>query len=376
MPSTHLTQRRVDALKPHRNTYDVRDTDLKGFGIRILPSDRKRYFLHSQVKGHRVWYAIGDAGAITLAQARSQARALLALRRNGEETVPVASVMFESVAEEVFRRYRRHWKPSTLAVNLSYYRNQILPWFGGKHIAEITRRDVRQWFASLAATPVAADRSAPVLSVILKQAETYGYRPEDSNPCTGIKRYRRRGRERFLSADEMRRLSGVLNRYRDRRPLETAIVRLLLLTGCRKSEILTLRWSDYREGKLFLADSKTGPRTVWLSSAARQVLEDLPRTGPWVIPATGGPHHMSKAALHYFWHKVRAEAGIDDVRCHDLRHNFASVALAYGETIPTIGRLLGHNDPATTLKYTHLADATVHEAAETVVRSLVARVKP
>ena len=116
MPSTHLTQRRIDALKPRRTTYDVRDTDLKGFGVRILPSGRKRYFLHNQVKGHRVWHAIGDAGVITLAQARSQARALLASRCSGEETVPVASVMFESVAEEVFRRYRRHWKPSTLAV--------------------------------------------------------------------------------------------------------------------------------------------------------------------------------------------------------------------------------------------------------------------
>ena len=319
---------------------------------------------------------IGDAEAITLALARSQARTLLASLRIGEETVPVASVMFETAAEEVFRRYRRNWKPRTLEVNLSYYRNQILPWFRGKPIAEITRRDVRQWFASLIATPVAADRSAPVLSVILKQAETYGYRPEDSNPYTGIKRYRRRGRERFLSADEMRRLSGVLNRFRDRRSLETAIVRLLLLTGCRKSEILTLRWPDYREGKLFLADSKTGPRTVWLSSAARQVLDGLPRRGSWVFPATGGTRHMSKAVLDYFWYKVRAEAGLDDVRLHDLRHSFASVALAHGETVLTIGRLLDHNDPATTLKYTYLADATVHEAAETVIRSLVARVVP
>ena len=212
--------------------------------------------------------------------------------------------------------------------------------------------------------------------MILKQAETYGYRPEDSNPCTGIKRYRRRGRERFLSTDEMCRLSGVLNRYRDRRPLETAIVWLLFLTGCRKSEILTLRWSDYREGKLFLADSKTGPRTVWLSSAARQVLDGLPRTGPWTFPARRGTRHLPTAALDRFWYKVWAEARIDDIRCHDLRHNFASVALAHGETILTIGRLLGHNDPATTLKYTHLADATVHEAVETVARSLVARVEP
>ena len=132
-------------------------------------------------------------------------------------------------AEEVLRRYRRHWKPGTLKVNLRYYRNNILPWFRGRAIADITRRDIQQWFASLHATPVAADRSAPVLSVILKQAEVYGYRPDGSNPCTGIKRYRRCGRERFLTADEMRRLSRVLDRYRESHLLETSIARLLLL---------------------------------------------------------------------------------------------------------------------------------------------------
>ena len=252
MPTSRLTQRRVDTLEPRRKTCDIRDAEVKGFGVRILPSGRKRYFLHSQDGGNRVWYAIGDAEDIALECARTRARALQASRRYGDEPVSGTSepIAFEMVAEEVFRRYRRYWKPSTLKVNLYYYRNQILPWFGGRPIVDITRRDIQQWFASLHATPVAADRSVPVLSVILKQAEVYGYRPEGSNPCTGIKRYRRRGRERFLADDEMRRLSRVLDRYRESHPLETSIVRLLLLTGCRKSEILTLKWSEYRKGKL------------------------------------------------------------------------------------------------------------------------------
>lgn len=146
-------------------------------------------------------------------------------------------------------------------------------------VADISRTDIRRWFASLHATPVAADRSAPVLSVILRQAEVYGYRPEGSNPCRGIKRYRRRGRERFLTADEMRRLGRVLDRRHKSHPLHSSLVRLILLTGCRKSEILTLRWSEYREGKLHLSGAKTGPRTVWLSTASRQVLDCLPRSG-------------------------------------------------------------------------------------------------
>ena len=260
MPSTRLTQRRVDTLKPRKQTYDVRDPGLKGFGVRIMPSGSKRYFLHSQSGGKRIWHAIGDAGAITLDSARSRARALLAAKQDGNADNPDTRdpIPFETVADEVFQRYGRRWKPRTLAVNLSYYRNQILPWFQGKPVSDITRRDVLQWHASLHGVPFAADRSAPILSVILKQAEAYGYRPEGSNPCTGIKRYRRGGRERFLSAREMRRLSKVLDRYQDRHPVEASIVRLLLLTGCRKSEILTLRWSEYREGRLYLSDSKTG----------------------------------------------------------------------------------------------------------------------
>lgn len=126
----------------------------------------------------------------------------------------------------------------------------------------------------------------PVLSVIMREAEAMGLRPEGSNPCRGIRRNRRKGRERSLSDDELRRLSGRLAAHDGRYPEQVAIVRLLLLTGCRKREILTLRWSDYREGHLFLRDSKTGPRTVWLSQPAREVLEGLGRTGRWERPPT------------------------------------------------------------------------------------------
>ncbi|MDE0241380.1 MAG: tyrosine-type recombinase/integrase [bacterium] len=364
MSKTRLTQRKVDSLKPRSKAMDVRDSVTRGFGIRILVSGRKHYFLHRQVDGKRVWQSIGDAETITLEQARATAGAMLASRLDGDAPGYVEPILFETVADEVFRRYGRYWKPRTLKVNLGYLRKQILPWFNGRAIADITRADVREWFASLHRTPVAADRSAPVLSVIMRQAEVYGYRREGSNPCTGIKRYRRRGRERFLNADEMHRLSRVLDQHRDSHPLLASIVRILLLTGCRKSEILTLRWSEYREGHLHLADGKSGPRTVWLSSPVRRILDDLPRSGPWAFPSPRGNGHQSRTVLERFWQTVRDDAGIADVRLHDLRHSYASVALAHGETVLTIGRLLGHNNPATTLKYTHLADATVREAAE------------
>ncbi|MDE0047612.1 MAG: site-specific integrase [bacterium] len=369
MAMHRLTQSRVDALKPRGSVYDVRDTEIKGFGVRVLTSGRKRYFLHSQTDGRRVWQTIGDGEVFTFDEARKEARRILTSGHEGDEPPRdiVPDPLFETVADEVLDRYRRNWKPSTLKVNRYYLKNQILPWFGGRPIRSITHLDVQRWFASLHVKPVAADRSAPVLSVIMRQAEVYGYRPEGSNPCTGIKRYRRQGRERFLTHDEMRRLSRALDRHGEHHPLHASIVRLLLHTGCRRSEILMLRWSEYREGRLYLSDSKTGPRTVWLSSAARLILDNLPRIGPWAFPRECGSHHLSRTSLNRFWQSIRIEAGIKDVCLHDLRHSYASVALAHGETILTIGRLLGHNDPATTLKYTHLADATVHEAAEALV---------
>ena len=365
VPARHLTQARINALKPRSTVRNLRDGALKGFGVRVLPSGNKRFFIHSQKDGRRIWKIVGDADAISLDKARRRATDLLAtIRRHGEAPALRDETLFEAVAEEVFRNYGRNWKPRTLKVNRGYLRNQILPWFRGRNVADITRAGVQRWFASLHATPVSADRSAPILSVIMREAEVYGYRPEGSNPCVGIRRYRRKGRERFLSEQELRRLALALARHEARRPLHVAFVRLLLLTGCRKSEIATLEWSSYREGHLFLPDSKTGPRTVWLSSPARVLLERLPRTGKWVFPSLRTDKPLCVHALEAFWCKVRAEADLRDVRLHDARHTYASIAIMQGETVATTGRLLGHSAPETTLKYAHLSDASVRQAAD------------
>ena len=367
MAGKTLTDARIAALVPRETAYDIRDGKLRGFGVRVTPSGRKRFFVHCQHRGVRVWKIVGEAGAMDIAEARSLAETMLAAIRRGETVPPPPEeALFETVAETVFRQHERVWKPRTLYVNQGYLKKQILPYFAGRNIADINGREVRNWFASLAATPAAADRSMPILSVIMKEAERMGLRPEGSNPCRGIRRYRRKGRERFLSDDEIRRLSAILSARADRYPGQVAAIRLLLLTGCRKSKILTLRWSDYREGRLFLRDSKTGPRTVWLSRPARAILDGIARAGRWVFPASGGTGSRSADWLERIWRDIRAEAGLADVRIHDLRHTHASIALRQGATVLAIGRLLGHADPQTTLKYTHPADAMIADAAETV----------
>ena len=367
MSSAALTEARIRALRPRRTAYDIRDGKLGGFGVRVTPSGRKRFFVHCQHRGERIWRIVGDAETLSLAEARSRATETLAAIRRGEDaSPPPADTLFEAVAETVFRRHKCLWKPGTLDVNRCYLRNQILPHFAGREIADIERKDVRRWFASLHATPVAADRAMPVLSVVMREAEAMGLRPEGSNPCRGIRRNRRKGRERFLSDDEIRRLSARLSAHAGRCPHQVAVVRLLLLTGCRKSEILTLRRSDYREGRLFLRDSKVGPRTVWLSEPARTILDSLDRTNAWIFPSPAKRGPRSKRWLDEFWCRVRDEADLRDVRLHDLRHTHASLALRCGETVLAIGRLLGHRRAETTLRYTHTADAMAMDAAETV----------
>ncbi len=367
MPRTTLTAARIKALRPRKTPYDIRDTKLRGFGVRVLPAGGKRFFVQCQHLGERVWKIIGDAGTMSLDEARASAVETLAAIRRGEEPPHRPDeTLFEAVAGTVFGRHARLWKAGTLKVNQCYLRNQLLPHFAGRQIADIDRQEVRNWFASLRATPVAADRSMPVLSVIMREAETMGLRPEGSNPCRGIRRYRRKGRERFLSDEEIRRLSARLRAHETRWPQQVAAIRLLLLTGCRKGEILTLQWSDYREGHLFLRDSKTGPRTVWLSQPARNILDALGRKNRWVFPTRRGDGPRSAEWLSSFWNIVRAEAELDDLRLHDLRHTHASLALRRGENILAIGRLLGHRRAETTLKYTHAADAMAYEAAETI----------
>ena len=166
MSATRLTQRRVESLRPGRNVRDIRDTELKGYGVRVMPSGAKRYFIHSQNEGRRVWKIVGDAGAMGEAEARARARAMLAAHRDGRDpdAMSPGDTPFEIVAREVLDRYARRWKPGTQRVNRIYFREQILPFFEGRPIASISREDVQAWFRSLHATPRGREplRSHPI----------------------------------------------------------------------------------------------------------------------------------------------------------------------------------------------------------------------
>ena len=201
----------------------------------------------------------------------------------------------------------------------------------------------------------------------MRMAELWGYRSHNSNPCKNTWRYRMQARERFLTAEEMARLNAVLTRDEFYCPHIVAIIRLLMLTGCRVGEIVSFEWDWIKGKRIHLPDSKSGPRTVWLSSAARAVIDAIPRYSPecpFLFPARPPTRHIDN--FEYQWHRIRKEAGLEGLRLHDLRHTWASVAAMNGVDMVTIAKFLGHALVETTERYAHLSDQSVSEAADRV----------
>ncbi len=246
-------------------------------------------------------------------------------------------------------------------------KNQLLPVFGAMPLDRIDRTGVTRWFEGYSTTaPGGANSALLVLRQIMSHAISRGH--IETNPTRGLKRNPRPKLTRFLSREEIGRLHEVLDHYEARWPsskVQADIIRLLLMTGCRKSEVLNLRWREVDGDTLQLEDSKTGPRQVLLSPEARAVIERQPRSGsPWVFPS---PNDPARARTDLgLWKKVRKLAGIEDVRLHDLRHTFASQAAMQGIPLPVVARLLGHAQVQMTLRYAHVSDRDVEAAAERI----------
>jgi integrase len=247
----------------------------------------------------------------------------------------------------------------------------ILPALGAKKMVALTRSDVAKLHYAHRATPYYANYALRVLSSLCTWAEVHGFRPEHTNPCRKIEKYKEHSRERFLSPRELYRLARVLavaERCGAVTPWTAGAIRLLIFTGARLNEVLTARWDwvNLTEGTLALPDSKTGKKVIHLNPPALDVLVALPRLegNPHVIcGAKPGAHLVN---LEKPWRRVRKAALLTDVRLHDLRHSFASVAVAGGASLPLIGGLLGHAEPGTTARYAHLAADPLKAAAEAI----------
>ena len=281
---------------------------------------------------------------------------------------------------EVVQRYLRehvaiHCKASSGKLYQRAVERFVLPAYGHLEVEEVGREHVSDLHYQLRDIPYQANRVLEIQSKIFNLAELWGLRREGSNPCRFVRKYKEQKRERFLSEEEFRRLGVVLSEMEREGTVSTyaaAAIRLLMLTGCRRNEIVELRWEDVdlEAGELRLADGKTGARLVPLSAPAVTVLSVLPRVedSPWVIP--GGKPGRHLADLQPPWERVRERAGLEEVRTHDLRHSFASRALALGESLPMIGKLLGHTQVQTTARYAHLARDSVKASASRIADSI------
>jgi integrase len=231
----------------------------------------------------------------------------------------------------------------------------------------VLRADVVQFHHELRERPYQANRALGVFSKMMNLAEEWGLRADGSNPCRHLKKYREEKRRRYLTKDELRRLGAALadaERNKTESPFAVAAIGLLILTGARLTEIVTLRWEyvDLPNSVLRLPDSKTGAKEIYLNAAAIKLLRGMPRMAgnPHVIAGKRDGVHLIN--LQKPWRRLRAAANLDDVRIHDLRHSFASA----GKSLPVIGKLLGHSQPATTARYAHLAADPIRAASNVI----------
>ena len=373
MPRVDLTAKLARQSKPGPKDAILFDKALPGFGLRIHPSGRKVWIVQARIEGRSRRIVIARHGEMELAEARRRARDVLARIRAGEN--PAEDIQREKetptlreFADEYLRRCEPHWKPSGRETVRIYLKARILPAFGRMPLDRIDAQDVAVWFdAASRDKPGAANRAFEILRAMMFRAEEWGLRERGANPCLGIQRNAPGKVARFLDADELARLGRALEAHEARWPEAVAAIRLLALTGCRRSEVLDLRWRNIGEDALNLEDSKTGPRAVPLGTSARALIDALP--GPRDPDAFLFPRHAEGRGIWILticWRTACADAGLGRLRLHDLRHTAASQAVMAGENLPLVGKLLGHRRHRTTAGYAHLDDAHLVEAAEKV----------
>ena len=371
-----ITKRSVDAIKVGGTDTVYWDGELTGFGLRVRRSGRKSYVVQTRIAGKLCWFTIGPHGPLNPDQARARALEILACAKKGIDPRDAdARREAEPSMADLGRRFLEeyvpvHCKPSTREEYSRSVRLFVDPVIGELRVPEVQRKDIAALHHGLRDKPYQANRTLGVLSKMFSLAEVWGWRPDGSNPCRHVKRYKEHKRERFLSPEETERLGQVLRDVEEEMPSAVAAFRLLLLTGCRMSEIRDLRWEYVKDDCIELPDAKTGGRVVPLGPEARAVLSAIPRDedNPWVIAGRLPGSHLTD--LQRPWRRIRKQAGLEGVRIHDLRHSFASRALALGESLTMIGKLLGHTQVQTTARYAHLARDSIQTAAARITGSI------
>ncbi len=362
---TRLTKRIVDAIEPAEKDIWKWDNELPGFGVRVKPSGVKSYLIqYRNRQGATRRRTIARHGVLTADQARSEARQLLASVGRGDDPSAVrkaerlAPTMSDLLDRYLSEHVQIHNRPSTIEDVQRMVRLYIRPSLGHMKAAAVSRSDVMKLHGAMKDKPRRANNVLSVLSKAFNLAEAWEIRPDGTNPCRHVHRYKENKRERFLSDSELASIHQVMRAMEEEQSVPTVVlnaIRLLALTGCRLGEIRQLRWEDvdFECACLSLPDSKTGPRQHGVGAHSLALLASLPRTegSPWVFCGTDPSAALRKERLEKAWQKIRAAAGIEDIRLHDLRHTVGTYAGQTGANSFLVRDKLGHKTTALTDRY-------------------------
>lgn len=353
------------------------DDKVPGFGVKVLPTGKRKYVLKYRTHGGRQrLLALGPHGPVTADQARALAKRALAVVADGGD--PQASRQAGAAAptlSDVWDRYERDHlglkKPATRRNYETIWNDRLKPAFGKQRVQEIRRGEVDAFHKKLKATPYQANRTLALLSKLMNLAEAWEWR-EGTNPCRHVEKYPERARQRFLTLGEIAAVHAARAKLLAEREITAhagSILELLLLTGARSGELASAEWEwvDWDLQIIALPDSKSGAKTIYLSKAAVEVLREQharSKGQTHIFPGRSAGKHIHN--LRKPWARICKEVGLEGVRVHDLRHTAASLALGSGTSLAIVGRLLGHTQVQTTLRYAHLDTDPALQAANLI----------
>lgn len=376
-PVVLLTPHHIASLKSRPKEYALDDPQCPGLRLRILPGGTKSWVIVKRIDGKPRRITLGHWPDLTPDAARAAfygREATLAPSTTVCET-RTRTMDFATLSAHFMANRAKHFKPSSVGPFQAYLDAQLLPAFGNRPVGDLTPADIANWFHSYSRhRPGGANQALGHFTTLLNWGKAEGHLPHDlPNPAAPLRKNRSNARGRMLNFDQIRKLAHVLDQAGDRHWLAAQAVRLCLLTGCRKREILSLRWSDVKLTRLVLRDAKTGPRDVMLSAPARDAIAQLKiKTGRCIhvfVSKKSATGHMT--SISGSWSAIRKQANLPgDIRLHDMRHTYASHAILAGESLPTTGRLLGHASPRTTERYAHLDGSALAKAADKVANQI------
>jgi integrase len=404
-----LTKTRVEGVvvPPDGRSAYAWDLEVRGFGVRVLASGLRLYVFKYGLgrRGKSRWVTIGEHGSqwtpdpvtglerrLVVAVAREEARRMrgeVLAGRDPAEAKRAARAMptLKEFGERYLEEYSRPHKAEASAAGDEQNLKHLVAKLGSMRMDQVMTSHVTRFHLERGTNaPVNANRCVGLLSHIFSMAVKWGVLPRTHfNPCTDVARFVETARKRYLSEQELVRVGAVLaeaeagegiypegelpagKKRRRRRAPAIEVIRLLIFTGARIGEVVSLRWEhvDLERGVAMQKRKGHGAelQAIVLPAPARLLLDGIKHRGEWVFPGRHGKH-LARNTVQHAWSRLRKKAKLEDVHVHDLRHSFASVAVAGGSSLPIIGALLGHTQVQTTQRYAHLSDDPLRAAAD------------